>query len=409
MRHSLIFGGVDSADYGIYITGKSVYDAPAREVEKIVIPGRNGLHVIDKGRYENISVEYPAFAFGKTRAEFQQKIDAFRNAVAAQVGYQRLTDTYRPDEYRMALFSEGLTVDVGPYGGSGKFDLKFDCKPQRFLTSGESEISINESPQTVENPTLYESKPLIIADGTGTIGIGSKEITIQDVPVGDILIAAAKSSSLGHLTYNTRNKEAKMNVGDEIILHGLQWDAGNSYSQQQNVTSVTTTSISSGMTADITYGAHGFSILFTVGDIAFTARATSSENKTYTANIRAVVDGTNQDFVFSVKIKKYRYSNNQPWDVQLYVTKPGDSEKKLATGLAAGEMRGNSTATILGSRTYIDCDTGEAYKLVSNEPVQVNPAISFDPDIPALIPGNNSVTYTSGITRLRIVPRWWQL
>ena len=103
MRNTLTFGGVNSADYGVYITGSGVYNAPKRAVENIVVPGRNGLLTIDQGRYENITVEYPAFAFGKTREEFQQKITAFRNAIMSQIGYQRLEDTYHPDEYRMAL------------------------------------------------------------------------------------------------------------------------------------------------------------------------------------------------------------------------------------------------------------------------------------------------------------------
>ena len=42
MMQSITFGGVNSADYGIYIGGEGVFNAPKREVEMIEIPGRNG-------------------------------------------------------------------------------------------------------------------------------------------------------------------------------------------------------------------------------------------------------------------------------------------------------------------------------------------------------------------------------
>ena len=49
---NLTFGGICSADYDIYITGEAVYNAPARNVEMIDVPGRNGQLLIDYGTYE---------------------------------------------------------------------------------------------------------------------------------------------------------------------------------------------------------------------------------------------------------------------------------------------------------------------------------------------------------------------
>ena len=43
----IIFGGVDSSDYGIYISGEAVYNAPQRAVEFVDVPGRNGAIAID--------------------------------------------------------------------------------------------------------------------------------------------------------------------------------------------------------------------------------------------------------------------------------------------------------------------------------------------------------------------------
>ena len=50
----LYFDGQSSGTYGVYITGEAVYNAPARDVEMVTIPGRNGQLALDKGRFENI-------------------------------------------------------------------------------------------------------------------------------------------------------------------------------------------------------------------------------------------------------------------------------------------------------------------------------------------------------------------
>ena len=38
---SLSFDGVESRNFGVYITGEAVYNAPTRDVEMVSIPGRS--------------------------------------------------------------------------------------------------------------------------------------------------------------------------------------------------------------------------------------------------------------------------------------------------------------------------------------------------------------------------------
>ena len=175
--NSLIFGGINSADYGIYITGEAVYNAPERAVEMVSVPGRNGAIVIDQGHWNNIQVTYPAGTFGKTQEEFREAISAFRNAVLSQLGYQRLTDTYHPDEYRMAVYVSGLEVDPTQYGSAGEFKLKFDCKPQRWLTEGEQEITVGEwgETQTATGETVTIENP------NGNLALKSLSVAIEPI------------------------------------------------------------------------------------------------------------------------------------------------------------------------------------------------------------------------------------
>lgn len=172
---TLIFNGQDLADFGVHISGEGTFNAPTRAVEEQIVPGRNGTLIIDGGRWENIIVTYPAYITD----DFDDNMAALRSFLASVRGYARLADTYHPGEFRLANFSEDITVQTsGRYNSQGQFDLSFNCKPQRFLVSGETTIELTES-GTVNNPTLFEAKPIIRIYGAGTVGIGAVEVTFD--------------------------------------------------------------------------------------------------------------------------------------------------------------------------------------------------------------------------------------
>ena len=141
------FDGEKSTDYGVQILGEGVFNAPEREVEMINIPGRNGAFALDKGRFENIEVTYPANIIADSAADFAAAVSDLRNMLCSRRGYVRLQDDYHPDEYRMAVYKSGLEVDEKVLR-AGEFDITFDCKPQRFLTSGEEPVTIGEWHET---------------------------------------------------------------------------------------------------------------------------------------------------------------------------------------------------------------------------------------------------------------------
>lgn len=132
----LIFGGVDSSTYGVYLTGSGTFGAPERDVQYVSVPGRNGDLILDNGRWNNIEVTYPA----NIPSGFGNSFASFRAAVCRKRGYQRLEDTYHPDEFRMAAFTSGFDPELTPGNHGGEFDIVFNCKPQRFLKSGETPI-----------------------------------------------------------------------------------------------------------------------------------------------------------------------------------------------------------------------------------------------------------------------------
>ncbi|WP_407385051.1 hypothetical protein [Ruminococcus sp.] len=171
LLNHLTYDGVDSSDFGVFISGEGVFDAPARRGEMISIPGRNGSLFMDEGVFENITVEYPAFIGTGYEELFRTKLGDLRSALSSRGNYKRLTDTYHPDEFRLGVFREGLEVDPQHITRAGGFTMKFDCKPQRFLISGEDPVIFTAN-GSITNPTLFESSPLIKVTGNGTVAIG---------------------------------------------------------------------------------------------------------------------------------------------------------------------------------------------------------------------------------------------
>lgn len=195
-----IFDGLKSDDYGVWISGADTFGAPERDVEVVEIPGRNGTLTLDNGRWKNMQITYPCFMSG----DFLEGFDAFKSALLAKKGYLTLADTYHPDGFRKARLVGGIKAKTGPYNRSAAFTLTFDCWPQFFLNSGQSQIDIDTSPQTLVIPdsVILPVKPLIRVGAsspysgkksgvlTMTSTAGSTSITLTDIQCKGALDAA---------------------------------------------------------------------------------------------------------------------------------------------------------------------------------------------------------------------------
>lgn len=179
LNNYITFGGIKTSDYGVYISGEGTYNAPARRGEFIEIPGRNGALFIDAGGFENITVEYPASIYSTEDGVFKSRLQDLRMMYKSKYTYTRLTDTYHPDEFRLGLYREGLEVDPSLINRAGHFVLAFDCKPQRFLVSGETPVAFTRA-GTITNPTEFAALPLLKVSGYGTITIGDYQIYVAE-------------------------------------------------------------------------------------------------------------------------------------------------------------------------------------------------------------------------------------
>lgn len=172
---NLWFGGQCSNRFGLMITGSGTYDAPERDIETVSVPGRNGDLILDNGRYKNIAVFYPIAIGG----DFPERAAKVRAWLLSKPGYQRLEDDYSPDTFRMARFKGQLNFDVKLLNRAAEATLTFDCKPQRFLKSGELPIILTQENMKYAglgvytsylcNPTSFPAKPLLIVHGSDGI------------------------------------------------------------------------------------------------------------------------------------------------------------------------------------------------------------------------------------------------
>lgn len=176
----IYYNGVPSTFYGIQVETQPGYLVPEKDVEVIHVPGRNGDLIIDKGVYQNVNREYSISCVTYER-EFDSLVQAINTWLHPGPGYFRLEDTYDPEFYREAICKD--EVDIENFFGHGaKTTLTFNCKPQKYLKSGE-DPRIFESAGTLRNPTLYVAKPLIkvYGSGSGVLTIGSYVVSLTAI------------------------------------------------------------------------------------------------------------------------------------------------------------------------------------------------------------------------------------
>lgn len=415
------FDGVSSSTYGVYITGQGVFNAPQRAVEMIEIPGRNGNHALDQGRFENIEVTYKCGMFDVTESNFATKVSNFRNWICSKVGYVKLSDEYNPDEYRMAVYKNGLEVDHEMLI-AGEFEITFECKPQRWLTSGETAVTVANN-GTLSNPTLFDSEPLLAVKGYGTIGFNGYEIEIENVTLGEVVIADSESivgssengttmtyyidtgivNSSDTFTVNATFKTSLKVVsdnGDKTAKTGTISDTNANFSSVSRVTGVSPNTKRYFQIENTTTAVCSFTI-GTASTQTNTATATiTTANDTYWAQQKIEYTQPTENGVTKNKIVIKFVGFNLSEDFAMY---PRTLE------VDTNSIVVDSTASALGNPTYIDCDIGEAYMIKNSEIVSLNGVISLGSDLPKLASGTNTFTYDNTVTELKVTPRWWKV
>ena len=416
IANTFTFGGVSTAAYGLVVEGPGDYSSPKRAVDVVTVPGRNGAVLVDQGYYENITVEYAVVVAENTQSDFTDSIEAFRNAIVSQVGYQRLEDTYHPGEFRMASYESGLDEDPAFHGKGAIFKVKFNCKPQRFLTSGETAVAVS-SGGTITNPTLCDAKPIVISVGVGAINIGTQQIKVITQPLGYITLAPAQGYLVGDtrtVTFNgalllsgdtiSTGADVRLDLTSQQGMHSVSGDVDghSAIASSKFILKSANFDYSSG---NATNGYKKSNLVYTWRNLTFAkgtaATVTETINVEYMRNnvphtgrvVGTVAYDGDETIVFS-----YTYNAGD-------VTAPTVNKAGYATKATTAD----STRLAIIDPIYIDLEVGEAYVEADGSIVSANDSVSLGGSLPVLHPGPTTITYDNTITDLSIVPRWWKL
>lgn len=224
----VIFNGMSSADYGIQVEYPPEYQIPARDYEVIHIPGRNGDLIIDNGSYQNVNRSYQ-IAIGNPEKDFTGMANVIAEWLNSASGYARLEDSYEPEYYRMAMFQDEVTIE-NILQHAGRVTVDFNCKPQRFLKSGENSLRLS-APATLFNPTGFCSLPCITVYGSGT---GVLEIGGYVVHIANINDAIVLDSDIQDVYCGIVNRNADVILGNGFpeLKSGeneMTWSGGITY------------------------------------------------------------------------------------------------------------------------------------------------------------------------------------
>jgi phage-related protein len=211
--------GVSADSVGIFLQGPIKFSAPVPIVEKKHIPGRNGDIIFDTGSYENRSGKVSCFSLCN---DVESTLRLVNQYLFGKIGYRRLETKNDPDHFWMARVESGARMEIrnnvlAPY------EITFDCKPQRFLKSGEDEISNYTGEMVVTNHTAYKAKPLIYIYGVepGTVRVGTYKIDVLDMTNSPIRIDCETMDVYGgysNLSHNVSMDEFPVLVpGDNKI------------------------------------------------------------------------------------------------------------------------------------------------------------------------------------------------
>ena len=206
---SLTIDGKNCSDFGVWISGGGTYNAPPRSLENVSIPGRNGDLHFDNGRFQNITVTYPAFIARR----FNPRMDDFREWLCSKYHYVKIEDSYHPDEYRLARIVNVSTSLAAKQ--AGLVEITADVKPQRFITTDNAvkAFSSNVSPVItyyVDDFASFIKSQLQIA--AGLAGYTSAEINAMQFVVIDL---QGLIGSTGYI---------RIEVGSDETLFGIICD-----------------------------------------------------------------------------------------------------------------------------------------------------------------------------------------
>ena len=396
----IIFNGKSSSDYGINVEHYPDYEIPERDYDVVHVPGKNGDIFVDKKSYKNVNRTYVLSSGSDVEHSFTSIMLNIVNWLESGSGYCTLSDTYEPDYYRKAMYNSAATF-TNIHDGGARATISFNCKPQRYFHSGDVPVTFT-SPGPLNNPTVFNYKPIITVYGRGyaTLRVGQYVANLS-------MLTTSIGTSVGI---------TRMKVNAQTFI--------NKIGETQRTT-----------------------FLFTCVGNSCDVEIVSSSSEPIAASVESV-----SDFITAVgtnKLKKYTFTYHEAvydeaeelveseyWDLDgvpieslsdyslLLTGVPQEGDSIIVRVQADWTLDNNIVdvgdygITFSGPPEYLDTmevDVGTAITIDSETmncyfgDINKNQSVEFQNGFPELISGSNEISFTSNISSVEVVPKWWTL
>lgn len=134
---TMTFAGTSLSDFACYWDTSQVFRKPAKRVNSYGIPAHNGDYIISDRTYDNVTIMFNCYI----KDDYEQNYSDLVNFLNSFDTYQRLETSAEPNIYRMAILHASIEPEMGQFLKDGQFTIEFDCMPQEFLKTGDSEVS----------------------------------------------------------------------------------------------------------------------------------------------------------------------------------------------------------------------------------------------------------------------------
>lgn len=179
LNETFYLDGVDARSVGIHLQSPITFSEAVPIVEIEPIQGRNGDLVYYTGSYENRSGSASCFCLQK---DVEKAISSAGRFLMGKKGYRRLETSDDPDHFWLARVENSPQIEQR-LRTLAPFEIGFDCKPQRFVKSGQYPILITQKGYSLLNKYGEKALPFmtIRGNGSGVLNIPPYSVHFKDL------------------------------------------------------------------------------------------------------------------------------------------------------------------------------------------------------------------------------------
>ena len=324
LNETFYLDGIDARSVGIRLQVPIEFSESVPVIKAQTIPGRNGDLIWETGSYENRSGSASCFCLQK---DVEKAVSSAGRFLMGKKGYRRLETSDDPDHYWMARVENSPQIAMR-LRTLAPFEIGFDCKPQRFVKSG-------------ENPIVFTSN--------GSLFNHYGQVALPFITV-------------------YYKGDCSLTVGDCVVKLKGKWYNETYLDAELQKYGVSISQLKSNL----------YSVGVAEQEFWWSLDNCNSNGEIFSENIWECSNLSATDEAISAAFVLTNAQYQSAFDAVL---------------------AGNWANVI-----YLDSDTQNAYNEYGNQNLNINA-----PVFPVLGDGEIPITFSGGIERVEIVPRWWEL